>query len=192
MYKVFTVSTGWLVTRLATLKENKESIVEMLFYQLLTSTVHCLLSLMCYDREMRMRMYYNEERILIVETEKTEEAIGKLVPLHILEGIKSDKKIIDHLEHVTIMFARLRCRNSSNNSLNFSHEYASLVQTLFGKFDTLCEVYQVYKVHSFGDIYVVMSYNGKVPKDERYTNNLINEANNTIKMACDMLDSVAY
>lgn len=141
MYKIFTVSTGWLVTRLVTWKDDKEPIVEVLFYQMLTSAVHCLLALMSYDREMRMRMYYNEERILIVETEKTEEAIGKLVPLHILEGIKSDKKIIDHLEHVTIMFARLRCRNSSNNSINFAHEYASLVQTLFGKFDTLCELH---------------------------------------------------
>jgi hypothetical protein len=44
---------------------------------------------------MRFRTQYNEERILIVETEKIEEAIVKLVPLHIFEGIKSEKQIID-------------------------------------------------------------------------------------------------
>ena len=158
----------------------------IVLYQLLTTMVHCVLALMSYDREMRMRKFYNEERILIVETEKIEETISKLVPMHIFEGIKSDKQIIDNLEHVTILCARLRCLNGSN-SIAFAHDYAFIVQTLFGKFDMLCEHSKVYKVHSFGDVYLVMSYDGKVPKDERYSNNLISEAHSTIQMGFDML-----
>jgi hypothetical protein len=70
-----------------------------------------------------------------------EEAIGKLVPMHILEGIKNEKKVIDKLEHVTILYAQLRCmRSSSSMSTAFSHEYASLLQALFAKFDMLCEM----------------------------------------------------
>lgn len=64
------------------------------------------------------------------------------------------------MDHVTILFARLRYTNGSQKSLAFSHEYAILLQALFGKFDMLCELHKVYKVHSYGDVYVLMSYNG--------------------------------
>jgi len=148
------------------------------------------MALMCYDREMHMRKSYNEERILQVETEKMEEAIGKLVPIHILEGIKRDKKVIDKLDHVSILFARLRCTNGNSKSLAFTHEYTSLVQELFAKFDMLCELRQVLKVHSYGDVYVLMSYKGKVRDDERLTNVLVTEAYETLRMAFEMLESV--
>ena len=48
----------------------------------------------------------------------------------------------------------------------------------------------MYKVHSYGDIYVVMSYNGKVPKDKRNTNCVIEEAYQTILMGIDMAETV--
>lgn len=94
---------------------------------MLISCVYWLIGLMSYDRAMRFRTQYNEERILIVETEKIEEAIVKLVPLHIFEGIKSEKQIIDQLDQVTILFARLRCIDNNNNSMSFWQEYASLL-----------------------------------------------------------------
>ena len=75
--------------------EKNNSIILIILHQMLISCVYWLIGLMCYDRAMRFRIQYNEERILEVETEKIEEAIVKLVPLHILEGIKSEKQIID-------------------------------------------------------------------------------------------------
>jgi hypothetical protein len=47
------------------------------------------------EREMKMRHQFNNERILEVETEKSEENMGKLVPIHILAGIKNDQQIVD-------------------------------------------------------------------------------------------------
>jgi hypothetical protein len=49
---------------------------------------------------------------------------------------------------------------------------------------------KLYKVHSYGDMYVVISYNGKVPKDQRSTKELIAEAYDTVLMAIDMLETV--
>jgi class 3 adenylate cyclase len=46
-------------------------------------------------------------------------------------------------------------------------------------------------VHSYGDVYVLMSYKGKEPSDERYTNVLVSEAYEVLMMAFDMLDTVA-
>ena len=43
--------------------------------------------LMNFEREMTTRKFYNREQILVVEMERTEEIMGKLVPYHILAGI---------------------------------------------------------------------------------------------------------
>jgi hypothetical protein len=43
-----------------------------------------------YFREMAQRKQYNNERIIDVEIEKTEDLLSKLVPYHVLAGIKND------------------------------------------------------------------------------------------------------
>ena len=43
-----------------------------------------------YNREMRMRRIYNNERIIEVEIRRTEDMLNKLVPEHALTGIKND------------------------------------------------------------------------------------------------------
>ena len=89
------------------------------------------------------------------------------------------------------MFARLHCIEGNDESLSFWHEYVSLLQTIFTNFDSLCEMHQLYKVYSVGDMYVVISYNGKVSKDERRSQNIVEEAYDTVKMAFSMLEVVS-
>ena len=43
-----------------------------------------------YFREMQQRKQYNSERIIDIEIEKTEDLLSKLVPFHVLAGIKND------------------------------------------------------------------------------------------------------
>jgi hypothetical protein len=182
---------GWLISRVLTYKQSGEPLIIVIMQLLFTTNMQVLICMICYDREMHSRKNYNEERIMKVETQRIEESIGKLVPSHIIEGIKNDKQIIDKLENVTILFARVRCLNGNPDSLVFSHNYATLLQTLFKNFDMLCDMRQLYKVHSYGDIYVIISYNGKIPKDKRKTNNLIAEAYDTLLMAIDMLETAS-
>ena len=59
-----------------------DSIINIVF------TVFLILA--SYTREMTTRKKYNLERIYNVEIEKTEELLAKLVPFHILNGIKND------------------------------------------------------------------------------------------------------
>jgi len=111
------------------------------------------------------RKNYNEERIMHVETKKKEDQISKLVPVHVVEDIRNEKQVIDKLDNVSILYARVRCIDGNIDSLAFAQEYASLLQKLFDNFDILCDMRKLYKVHSYGDMYVIISYNGKVPKD---------------------------
>ncbi len=43
-----------------------------------------------HGREMRSRKIYNNDRIIDVEIKRTEELLSKLVPEHVLQGIKND------------------------------------------------------------------------------------------------------
>jgi len=67
----------------------------------------CFLLLMIYNREMRSRKIYNNERIIEVEIRRTEEHLNKMVPEHALAGIKNDQKVIDSLENVSVLYASL-------------------------------------------------------------------------------------
>jgi hypothetical protein len=165
MLMCLVTTLGWLVSRLMTNKQKENSIVLIVLHLLFKSNMQFLLCMICYDREMCNRKHYNEERIMLVETKKKEEAIGKLVPIHIVESIRNEKQVIDKLDNVTILYARVRWIDGNPDSLTYAHEYASLLQTLFKNFDILCDMRKLYKVHSYGDMYVVISYNGKVPKD---------------------------
>ena len=62
---------------------------------LLNSVYGFLLCIASYNREMKVRKYYNAKRIVEVEINKTEDLLSKLVPQHVLVGIKNDQKVVD-------------------------------------------------------------------------------------------------
>lgn len=67
---------------------------------LLTNLIIYLISvlqliLMMFNREMQMRKQYNRDRIIDVEIEKNDELLSKLVPLHVLRGLKNDERIVE-------------------------------------------------------------------------------------------------
>jgi hypothetical protein len=53
------------------------------------------LFLIMFNREMQMRKQYNRDRIIDVEIEKNDELLSKLVPLHVLRGLKNDERIVE-------------------------------------------------------------------------------------------------
>lgn len=60
-----------------------------------------------HHREMIQRKHLNYERILEVETDKTNVLISELVPLHILSAIKSEKRQVDIFEDATLLYVDL-------------------------------------------------------------------------------------
>ena len=94
------------------------------------------LILASHTREMAVRKRYNLERIYAVELDKTEELLGKLVPLHVLNGIKNDQKIYDQLESVTILYAEMVGFNEIiTQSGTDRHMAPNLLSRIFSKFD---------------------------------------------------------
>jgi class 3 adenylate cyclase len=59
---------------------------------------------MQFKREMTMRKQYNRNKIVDVEIKKTDELLSKLVPVHVLRGLKNDERIVEQVDNVTLLF----------------------------------------------------------------------------------------
>ena len=116
---------------------------------------------------MKLRKDYNREKIIEVEYDKTEELLSKLVPQHVLKGIKNDQKVVDQLENVTLLYTDMVGFTEFSKNVQKPQDVVSLLSRLFSKFDELCATKKVYKVHTIGDCYVIMGYTGKVAKERR-------------------------
>ena len=55
---------------------------------------------------------------------------------------------------------------------------------------TLCEEKRVYKVHTIGDCYVVMGYNGRVDKTKRGRAVVVDEASRVVQTGFEMLQII--
>jgi len=149
-----------------------------------------LLAVGIHHREMIQRKSLNYERILNVEIEKTNNLISKLVPFHILGVIKNEKRQVDEFEDCTLLYTDMVAFNEFCRGFADPREAVNLLNKLFSRFDQLCEENKVYKVHTVGDCYVLMGYNGKIDKSKRFRGVVIDEANRVINTGFEMLDIV--
>lgn len=142
-----------------------------------------------HEREMRVRKQYNAKRIIEVEIDKTEELLGKLVPAHVLSGIKNDQRVVDQLDNVTLLYTDMVGFTEFSKNHPPS-EVVSLLSRLFSRFDQLCEQFGVYKVHTIGDCYVVSGFTGKVANGRRNSAMQIEEAYKVIQVGMEMINVI--
>ena len=67
------------------------------------------------------------------------------------------------------------------------YQVVDMLKELFKRMDDTCKTNNVYKVHTIGDCYVVMSFTGKIPMHER---NYADEAKNVVKMGEKMIEII--
>jgi class 3 adenylate cyclase len=84
----------------------------------------------------------------------------------VLAGIMNDQRVVDSLDNVTLLYTDM-VGFTEFSSKTKPQEVVNLLSRLFSKFDQLCEQIGVYKVHTIGDCYVIMSYTGKIAKERR-------------------------
>ena len=141
---------------------------------------------------MIQRKSLNYERILNVEINKTNELISKLVPFHMISVIKNEKRQVDEFEDCTLLFADMVNFTAFSKNTTDPKSVVRMLSKLFSRFDQLCDLNKVYKVHTIGDCYVIMGYNGRVDKNKRTREQsiVIDEAHRVIKTGLEMLDII--
>jgi class 3 adenylate cyclase len=149
-----------------------------------------LLAVGIHHREMIQRKSLNYERILNVEIEKTNVLISKLVPFHMVNVIKNEKRQVDEFDDVTLLYTDMVGFTNFSKNVKDPREVVNLLSKLFSRFDQLCEENKVYKVHTIGDCYVIMGYNGKIDKSKRFRGVVVDEANRVIQTGLEMIDII--
>ena len=119
----------WAEGKVTLLNYAMNSVVELVY------TV--FLALIALSREIAVRGNYNYMRIVQVEIERTQEHLHRLVPCHVLTGVKNDQRVFDTLANVTVMHITV-------GGLEFTgHARASKalgeLHKIYCKFDSLCD-----------------------------------------------------
>ena len=134
-------------------------------------------------------LYYDMTTIFLANQKEsktlvdTEKMLFNLMPLHVVQNMKDDIPVADVLENVTLLFADI-VRYTDFGNKHEPVEVVSMLMELFKNFDHATKACHVYKVHTIGDCYVVMGFNGKVSMNER---NYYEEAKNVCKMGEEMI-----
>ena len=68
---------------------------------------------------------------------------------------------------MTLLYTDMVGFTAFSNTVKKPQEVVQLLSKLFSKFDQLCELRRVYKVHTIGDCYVIMGYTGATPMNRR-------------------------
>ena len=123
------------------------------------------------------------EKSLLIESErqKSEELLLKILPGHIAARLKAgEKTIADGYEDVTVMFADLVDFTWLAESMPPKH-VVKLLDDVFLEFDRLTDKYELEKIKTIGDAYMVAG---------GLTDERVDYANAVANMALDMLDLI--
>ncbi|OMJ91440.1 hypothetical protein SteCoe_6020 [Stentor coeruleus] len=136
-----------------------------------------------YTIENHLRVYFNLRGIAEKEISKTDKLLTYMMPPHVLENMRQDKAITDKLTGVTLLYADI-VGFTAWSSNKTPAEVVGMLSMMFTRFDKVCVVHNVYKVHTIGDCYVVMGYIGGENRD------LTKECLNVVEMAKSMINII--
>jgi class 3 adenylate cyclase len=108
----------------------------------------------------------NEKNLLLeTERQKSESLLLNILPKHVAERLKSDEKIIaDGLGDVTVMFADIVDFTQLAERMP-PKRVVDLLNKVFSNFDWLSEKYELEKIKTIGDAYMVAGGLGDGPDD---------------------------
>eukprot|EP00762_Andalucia_godoyi_P006032 ANDGO_00102.mRNA.1 Adenylate cyclase len=96
-----------------------------------------------------------QEYLLKREKERAETMLYQMIPKVFAQRIRNgETRIADQMESVTVLFADL-CGFTSMSAKQTPSQTVEMLDTLFTKFDMLCETHGVLKVKSIGDCIMV-------------------------------------
>lgn len=128
-------------------------IKDTFFLMNITGTASILYGVLRYFQAQKERVM----RSLEIEQARSEKLLLNILPAPIAERLKAnDMRIADHYDSVTVMFADLVNFTQTSEKMPPT-QLVDLLSQVFLKFDQLAEKYQVEKIKTIGDAYMVVS-----------------------------------
>lgn len=123
---------------------------------LLLSAVACAI-MAAYIKEIAQRNEFLQQEMISREERKSNSLLLNILPASIAERLKSGEKLIsDRLPETTVMFIDIV--NFTSLASQYSHEeLVDLLNRVFSHFDRLVEMYEVEKIKTIGDAYMIVA-----------------------------------
>ncbi|MGB2833158.1 MAG: adenylate/guanylate cyclase domain-containing protein [Methylotenera sp.] len=129
------------------------SVKDTFFLMNITGTASILYGVLRYFQAQKERVMASLE----LEQARSEKLLLNILPAPIAERLKAnDMRIADHYDSVTVMFADLINFTQMSEKMTPT-QLIELLSQVFVKFDELAEKYQVEKIKTIGDSYMVIS-----------------------------------
>lgn len=141
-----------------------------------------------YNNERKLRKDYLLKDLASKEVKKTQQLLIEMMPAHVLKNLEQEVTKTDKLRQVTVLYADI-VGFTAWSSEKAPSEVVNMLSELFTRFDQMCLVHSVYKVHTIGDCYVAMGYKGDIrrnPANESF--NILNFANSLINVIAEFND----
>jgi phospholipid-translocating ATPase len=131
---------------------------------------------------------YNQSQIYEKKTQEQSALVSQLLPKHTYgklknQNIENKLELTDQFEGATILFADIKGFTSYSNK-NTPAQVVRMLRQLFEEFDKLCLKYNVYKVYTIGDCYVVLGFTNCYQRD------YLQEAKNVVNMGLAMVETI--
>jgi len=124
-----------------------------------------------------------QHALLVEEQQKSESLLLNILPAHIAQRLKQNhQQIADGCSDVTVMFADISNFTQLSGLLS-PEQVVHVLNTIFSWFDAMTEKYNLDKIKTIGDAYMVV---GGLTRDEHY-----DHVGNVADMALDMGDFLA-
>ena len=133
--------------------------------------------------EVQERKRFNMNKYANREIKNTEKLLTQMIPSQVLRNLHHDITTTDRYFDVTIIYADI-CGFTSWSSTKEPIEVVSMLSKLFSNFDHLCVRHNVYKVHTIGDCYVILSFTDASQRD------IGKECVNMVEIALDMIKTI--
>jgi guanylate cyclase len=123
------------------------------FLMNITGTAAILYGVLRFFQAQKERIMYSLE----IEQARSETLLLNILPAPIAQRLKAhDMRIADHYESVTVMFADLINFTQMSDKMSPT-QLIDLLSQIFLRFDQLADKYQVEKIKTIGDAYMVIS-----------------------------------
>ena len=134
--------------------------------------------------ENQAQKAYTLKKFAKNEINNTEKLLNQMMPPQVLRNLHNDITTTDKYKDVTIIYAELSNATISSRTKE-PIQVLTLLSKLFSIFDHLCVRHNVYKVHTIGACYVILSFT------DGNSRNPLNESINCIEMGFDMIKAIS-
>ena len=138
-----------------------------------------------FYRDLMLQNYLELKENVRKEIEKTEDLLKNLLPVHIVDSLRSEAVVSDHMEHTTLLVADI-VGFTSFSTTKEPVEVIEVLSSMFSQFDKLCIRHHLYKVYTIGDCYIALGFDGHI--DQRDPGQ---ECLHIVEMALDMIKTIA-